>query len=152
MIRPWYGSWLFWFGLPGLAMLLWLWLENPLRHFEVRAMWRDRCWYAADSSRLLEIGWNARPSVYSPLNFDVHQELRAVDRLFPPALWLSSYGDASDWDRKWFIAYWLLILGYLPLWLGSVAWWQRRKHRLSAAGMTGRLPVEAQAPEQPPVR
>ena len=130
MIRPWYRSWLFWFGLPGLAMLQWLWLEEPQRHFEIRAMWGNHCWYMADSSRLLEIGWDYRSSPYIPSKVEIHQVLRDEDRLFPPALWLSAYGDERDWDRHWFVAYWLLIVGYFPLWLGGVAWWQRRKKRL----------------------
>lgn len=138
MIRPWYRSRLFWLGLPGLAMLLWLWLEKSERHFEVRAMWGNRGWYVADSSRLLEIGWDHRSSPYSPSKVEIYQRLRDEDRLFPPALWLSAYGDKLEWDRKWFVAYWLLIVGYIPLWLCGVAGWQRRKRGLLKASTTPR--------------
>ena len=107
MIRPRYGSWLFWFGLPGLAMLWWLWFDTPLRHFEVKVMWGNCCLRVADSSRLLEIGWTRDSSLSSPLKVEGFQSMRTEDRLFPPALWLSSYGGDHDQIRKWFIAYWL---------------------------------------------
>jgi hypothetical protein len=146
MIRPWYRSWLFWFGLPGLAMLWWLWLDTPARHFEVKVMGGNSCLRVADSSRLLEIGWTRDSTLYLPSKVEVIHLMRTEDRLFPPALWLSSYGGEHDQVRKWFVAYWLLILGYLPLWLGSVAWWQRRKERLlkaSAAAMLTAPPPSA---------
>jgi hypothetical protein len=153
MIRPWYRSRLFWVGFPGLAMLLWLWLERPMRHFEVKAMWGNRAWHVADSSRLLEVGWDRRSSPYIPSKVEIYRWQRSEDRLFPPALWLSAYGDKLEWDRRWFVAWWLLIAGYIPLWLCGVAWWQRRKRRLlnaSAAGSAGSWPAEAL--ERPPAR
>ena len=155
MIRPWYRSWLFWFGLPGLAMLLWLWLDTPARHFEVKVMGGNSCLRVADSSRLLEIGWTRDSSLSSPLKVEGFHLIRDQDRLFPPALWLSAYGGDHDQIRKWFVAYWLLILAYLPLWLGGVAWWQRRKKRLlkaSTAGSASGLASSLEAPERPPVR
>jgi len=54
----------------------------------------------------------------------------------PGSVELSSRSAGISFDgREWILSLWLILLAYLPLWLG-ISWWQarRRRRRIEAMG------------------
>jgi len=143
MIGPWYRSRLFWFGLLVLLFLLWGWAD-----------WRGALSLTAKvgNSRLaignqagaLRIAWRSAPAGPAAFTIAGRKGTRAPDHihLFPPAFKHSEVNLSASFGGGRFttvaIAYWFLILVYLPLWLGTLAGWQRRKARLIRASAAGR--------------
>ena len=136
MIRPWYRSLLFWFGVPGLVFLFWGWQDSG------KAI-RTMTWNGRGSAR--QVGqWNgsigvvyiADPALYrGPMHrVGFHRsEMPAVYRdecslgsfVFAPLF--SSLDDPHSVMR---IPYWVAIALYLIAWLAALVWWQHRKSYL----------------------
>ena len=136
MIRPWRRSRLFWFGLLGLFFLLWGWADWSPSHTLTAKVGHSR----------LTIGNHActlkitRQSIFTGtpgFTISGRTGTRAPDHivLFPASLERSEVplvypSFASGRLKVVAIAYWFLLLIYLPLWLGAITAWQRRKARL----------------------
>ena len=127
MPSPWYRSRLFWFGLPGLLGLLWIWFGNLGKATAV-------CWgnHAAEYC----LGWEQGVIAFiinkgGPPNvgfYGYHHDLPSdwEIQIFAPALWL-------DDDRVGiYIGDWVLVSAYLIIWIAALVLWQRRKHRFTS--------------------
>jgi hypothetical protein len=133
MISPWYRSRLFWFGLLGLLFLLWGWADWGLPSSLTAKLGNSRL-VVGNQAGTLRIAWQSDPA--SPAGFTIsgHTGTRAPDhiRLFPPAFRHSEvnlsapFGGGHSTIR---IAYWFLVLIYLPIWLVALAGWQRDRDR-----------------------
>jgi hypothetical protein len=148
VIRPWYRSRLFWLGLPGLLFLLWGWLADPLAVSGVTVTLGDYRLTVGDWSRVGRISWEVygsggRLSAQGIRTFSGRlggsvpvDEGEVRDRqAFPPAFRYEVQEDHSTpvglrRIPQVRVAYWLLLLLYLPAWGALLAGWQRRKSRL----------------------
>ena len=138
MIRPCYRSRLFWLGIPGLVFLLWSWFAYPRRGMDLIWAGTDRWMCLRDNGRHIFIAYQALPPPGKP-GFVIRQDTcgpEQVDPLLPPAIkWRTGLQGFNL-----VVAYWTLLLIYLPAWLAALASSQRRKARLSrrsAAEMPG---------------
>lgn len=146
--RPFYRCILFWLGIPGLMFLLWVWLPGTGFTMDwVRA--KERIVLAAGGgtigatyqkftvSRSGSLGFLLPPTGFTsehsihqldPLEGIVGAPHLVVHQLFPPAI-QESHVRGGTWASNVTFAVWLPGLLYLAIWLGTFAWWQRRKHR-----------------------
>jgi tRNA uridine 5-carboxymethylaminomethyl modification enzyme len=133
MIHTWYRSRLFWVGLPGLLLLLSGWFLFPQTSTEIGWGWPDQQIWVGDRSGELVIASVQDPSSRLSIGFlaDGRSHLPPSEVMYFPGafrrekliftpiiLTTASFG------------YWLLLLGYLAVWLPILAFWQRRKSRL----------------------
>ena len=156
MIRPWYRSRLFWFGVPGLVFLLWGWLAFPMRGIHLRASLGEYHLRFTDRSRVAVVSWEIygrgrlmapgfRADTFrlgpqrTPWGTVISEDPEVIrDRdWFPPTIrydvWEGEYHLGTrriPWVR---VAYWFLLLIYLAAWGALLAGWQRRKSRLQKA-------------------
>jgi hypothetical protein len=124
--RPFYRSRLFWLGLPGLVFLLWAWWLST-GHYSGAGFGG---WVIGQMGGEVFARWDAdgRPdwvefgAGHRDMKEGEAQEMKgmlpAVRELFP------SY-------RIIFIPYFWPVLAYTATWLLTLAWWQRRKYRIS---------------------
>lgn len=136
MIRPWYRSLLFWFGVLGLMFMFWAWQDSG------KAI-RTMTWNGSGSARQVDqwngsirVVYSSDPGLYRGRmhRFGFHRsEMPTVNRaelslgpfVFAPLI--SSLDDPNSVMR---IPYWVAVALYLIAWLASLNWWQRRKSRL----------------------
>ncbi len=147
--RPFYRSILFWLGIPGLIFLIWFWF--PGTGFTVT-------WVRAKDRIVIASGGGTIGAAYQkftvsrstglsfllpPTGFTLEPRVNQLDphegivgaprltmrKLFPPAI-QESHIRGGTWASNVTFAVWLLGLLYLPVWLGTFAWWQRRKSHL----------------------
>lgn len=128
--RRWWRSRLFWFGLPGFLFLLWGWFAIPRTAANITLRGSDRYVVLGHASRIafcyfaplerVPPKWKPGTTVHTG-TFDLPE---MVHPTFPRAIKVD-IGQRGGFNV--YIAYWLLILIYLPLWLGSLRWWQRKK-------------------------
>lgn len=134
MPSHWYRSRLFWFGLPGLLGLLWIWFGNVRKATAV-------CWGNSHTEYCL--GWEQGVVGFvinkgGPPNVGFHGYHHDLPsdweiQIFAPALWL-------DDDRFGiYIGDWVLVSIYLIIWIAALIFWQRRKHRFNHKGGAWRL-------------
>lgn len=159
MIRPWYRSRLFWFGLTGVAFLLGTWwdsgahystviAEAPTEGLEIR-LDVSRGWLAG-SWKSGGVPLSFSPWVFGATHWPVGRDdeltmLRPRQFDFAPGV---SFRKEADWEvinnpmaasihpySQWKIqvAFWLLVLGYLLVGILLIGGWQRRKTRLLKA-------------------
>lgn len=136
MTSPWYRSRLFWFGLPGLLFLGWMW--------------------AGYQARLVHMGWIGGGGNYSlgwgggqvTGSFTSRRDMSPMteDGFFlseipiDPADGQSFFPPAIFTTEGWAgiaLANWFLMAVYLALWLGGLVLWQRRKQRLAVVRSHG---------------
>ena len=139
MIRPWYRSLLFWLGLPGLVFLLWGWADST--RFLSILKWQSKGvvlgFQSSGNPLRIDSFHCLDPGRRSDLTFDRFPVSRlplAVEHpLFPTAVRFGSIHDASNdsTTRMLVIAYWMKISAYAAVWIAFLAYWQRRKARLS---------------------
>jgi hypothetical protein len=134
MIRPWCRSRLFWLGLPGLLFLLWGSVDWSA----------PRSFTAQIGDFRLTIGSGARTTRITCMTAPAGSGFAIAGRTgtpasdlispLPQAVRLSKV-DLPRGSRfvSLKVAYWFLVLLYLPLWLGGLAGWQRHKRRLLQA-------------------
>jgi hypothetical protein len=135
MIRPWYRSRLIWLGMPGLLFLLWGWVDRSPSSLLTAKGSKLRL-TTGNRTGTLTVAWETRPGGSGDFAISGRTGTGTPGSipLFPPAIqhWkvdLSGFpGGGSATTVK--VAYWFLIIVYLPLWLGVLAGWQRRKGRL----------------------
>lgn len=137
-MTPWYRSRLFFFGLAGLVMLLWLWFGFPSISPSV-AFHTSKSTYGAsyeDGSFYYGYYQYAHPEnadAVPPSGFEFAMQdnrndaywLNQVD-LFDPALVVS----IGPWNGGVDLAIWVIVVLYTALWLSGLVCWQRRKRRL----------------------
>lgn len=141
MPSPWYRSRLFWFGLPGLLFLLWIWLGLLRKEAGIR--WgNDHADYF--------LGWGQAtiaagiikhpPSVGGPpeVGFRAESEDLPADEetvifVFPP-VWAPEDRTMID------VANWLVLVVYLIIWVSALVIWQRRKCGFYQKVLTSRTP------------
>lgn len=139
MIRPWYRSRLFWLELPGLVFLLWGWADST--RFLSILKWQSKGvvlgFQSSGNSLRIDSFHCLDPGRRSDLTFDRFPVSRlplAVEHpLFPTAVRFGSIHDASNdsTTRMLVIASWMKISAYAAVWIAFLAYWQRRKARLS---------------------
>jgi hypothetical protein len=142
MIRPWYCSRLFWFGVPGLAFLLWLWAdsENSSTYYSFR--WKTPSYrgFGIGCQHGQIGGWIGRPyqgfanpgSQTGSYSYRGRIDKSRRDQINKDGPWWYEWESRSK-DRLGFsVDCWLLVLAYVITWLASLLGWQRWKRRLSA--------------------
>jgi hypothetical protein len=155
MIRPWYRSRLFWLGLPGLVFMLWLWLAKgdqsfAFGHIAITGPGEEtlRIIGTYDGSihqrttryhKGTSTGWQRG---FHWRGFHRSETGLAPEHInyFPSGFEISRRAQWGREHREIRLAWWVVISAYTPVWLGTVAGWQRRKARLSrqaAAEMPG---------------
>jgi len=123
---------LFWLGLPGLLFLLWgwvVWISPP----SLTATIGNSRLTVGNWAGTLRVVWETRGGTPGGFTVSGRTGTRAPDLIdpFPPAIRYSKVNlPGGNRFVTVSIAYWFLIIVYLPLWLGTVAWWVRRKARL----------------------
>jgi len=131
--RPFYRSRLFWLGLPGLFFLLSGWFLFPRTSTEIGWGWPDQQIWVGDRSGELVIASVQDPSSGLSIGFLAdgrsHRPPSEV-RYFPRAFRREKLWFAPMLLRTVSFGYWLLLLGYLAVWLPVLAIWQGRKSRL----------------------
>lgn len=133
MIHTWYRSRLFWLGLPGLLFLLSGWFLFPQTSTEIGWGWPDQQFWVGDRSGELVIASVQDPSSGLSIGFlaDGRFHLPPSEAMyFPGAVRREKLVFAPILLTTVSFGYWLLLLGYLAIWLPILAIWQRRKSRL----------------------
>lgn len=136
MIRPWYRSRVFWFGLPGFLLLIWVWgayLRKPV----------SACWGTQYAQYCL--GWGDGLFEYIAIRYKYsavltdgrEQGFFLIDEPFYPEdetiVFASPFGvvQDSDGDSKvsgFSVGHWVIVALYTLVWISGLAWWQRRKY------------------------
>jgi hypothetical protein len=152
MIRPWYRSRLFWLGLPGLLFLCWAWNRSnstrAITHLGPSSGWAGSghgnfLWFRVRTKGDELIGLDLRngqaseeqyfnsssPKYAVPRGSTVTSPVSPAPPWFPEPRWQAARLAAGT-SLYASLPYWLLIVGYATLWLGGLAFWQRRKARL----------------------
>ena len=151
MMRAFCKSRLFWLGVPGLVFLLWVWWDSG--RFSSQLIWHRTTSTHCVEIREGKVGWSretpgtllAYAKPYRVIRFD-HATWLAEPRerhfdFVRPFDW-DEYSVAevpdpvleSDESLKGnrieftegSIALWVVVLGYVALWLGGVVWGQRK--------------------------
>jgi hypothetical protein len=145
-IPPWYRSRLFLAGLFGAISLLWGWLAFPRQCSSAQWKSSGKSWWLADSSGCLVAGFTDDRGIGGSLarngfeceTWDGFNHLTAEDkRLFPPPFRSHSAVIPGALEIKIVaVAYWVLLLGYLLIWLGLLWWWTRWKEACRAEQAT----------------
>ena len=138
MHSSWYRSRLFWSGLPGLLLLVFMWFGYPKSFHEA-------CWDTDHTRRSIGFGegsvgfytqgnshWRGIEDLSPGPGF--HLDGYAVEPgeeapLFGPAFCSGSGGDSFRSHTTVEFSLWFVVFIYLLLWLGTLIWWQRRKRR-----------------------
>jgi hypothetical protein len=130
--KPFYRSRLFWLGVPPLVFLVWCWVVSF--DFSKAFGMGGRGYGFSFISRDGAIQPHAGLGFPQEFWFERHSEPLGSGggTWFPPAIRLAKASeDPFDADNQPFtVAYWAVIILYLPAWLGSHLWWQRRTSRL----------------------
>lgn len=139
MIRPWYRSRLFWFGLPVLVFFLWSWADS--RRFESWISREERgrtlvFRQAEGAVSFLVVRYAAvRPSASgfnaarSAVEADPFYDPSKAPQWFGPAFyhWVWDIDDGAERQETWEVGWWVITAGYLVVWSGMLVFWQRRK-------------------------
>ncbi len=156
MSNRWTHSRLFWSGIAGLMLLLWVWFGNPgkVRHLAL-----------VTRSSVYLVGWGG-----GKVGAGIYQRGITESRIHPPFTFIPPEFETSDTavdpdnprqvlatdPGRWYLPLptaeviaptWFLMAGYLCTWLGGTAVWQRRKLRLTMRTVRGNLPVLPSVPE-----
>ncbi len=116
MIRPWYLSRLFWFGLFAFFFLIWAWNDSA-----TRTTWITRSGIGLDL-RGHSVGVGVR---YGKRGEKLRWvQLQRSER--PAAVMLRNDEDGCFLR----LPFPFVMVSYLILWAGLMFWWQRRKTRL----------------------
>lgn len=137
MIRPRHRSRVFWLGIPGLLFLLWGWIDWSSPPSMAVRIGTSRL-TVGNWAGVLRMVWVTDPGG-SGFAISSRTGTRAPDLInpFPPAIRHSRVNlPGGNRFMTVSIAYWFLILLYLPLWLGVAAGWQRHKVRLPRSPAT----------------
>ncbi len=138
--RPFYRSWLFWFGLTGLVFLLWFWLVFSSKGIFINAGLRSGSILSFRSALEFTFSDDASgPNSWEVKVLPLDEEDR-VDRSDPVFKWdyqgwmgESIVGGRSrlTYFRMDYLSMrpWLPSAAYLVVWLGGVWIWQGRKAR-----------------------
>ena len=125
--RPFYRSRLFWLGLPGLVFLLWGWWismgHQSAAGFPGNAFigqMGGEVFACSDSG-----GWPMWGDFSS-----MHREI-TVAEVRELKNWWAAETETSPSLRMILIPYYWPVLAYTVTWLLTLAWWQRRKYRIS---------------------
>lgn len=140
MIRPWYRSRLFWLGLPGLVFLCFSWGRGGANTTSIWWSGSRGALTLCDDNQRLEISWieGLKGFGFQIQSDSAHPEVDALHRLSP--LQVRRFPEYHFPKVSVLVAYWMLLLLYLVVWLGALAGWQRRKARLirrAAAELSG---------------
>jgi hypothetical protein len=150
MIRPWYRSCLFWLGLSVLGFFLWSWADS--QRFESwiskEAPGRTLVLRQAEGTvsflvvRYAAVGGPAASgfnAARSKVEADPFYEVPAEPRWFGPAFhhWVWDIDGGAERQETWEVAWWVIAAGYVAVWTGILAFWQRRKARLWKASAAG---------------
>ena len=125
MTTPWYRSRLFWFGLPGLLGLLWMWFGYLTK--DTGICWGTQqtayCFFWGGAEAFFFINPDLYPfladSGYGYFNEPLSPEWET--RIFAPAISLPKDWVGID------VGHWLLVTAYLIIWISALVIWQRRK-------------------------
>ncbi|MBK1826687.1 hypothetical protein [Haloferula rosea] len=156
MIRPWYRSRLFWLANFGLMFLLWCWWDS-MQHGTWVGLRKDATPSGVSgfylTSGFSELSFNSYddpfvPSGSPPLEFgrfsiasflqgsEAHAEfLGRWENWFRPAMGRTPYGSVDPFASPGsppidpYLAYWLLVLGYLVACSVLLVAWQRWKRK-----------------------
>ena len=137
MIRPWYRSRFFWFGIPVLLLLSFGWFAFPLGGAGLSYSSGEHMLSVEDSSGVIRIrwskgydgmamhsGWTARWLSRGDGIEDTHT------KALPAAIgWTGWEGGPLFHSMSFHVSYWLLVLTYLAFWIESLLRWQRNKRR-----------------------
>ncbi|MEK7951675.1 hypothetical protein [Luteolibacter soli] len=147
---PFYRSRLFWYGVPGLVFLLWVWWDSGGWNSHVRWERPGKVRYVGVRMGGVQWGSSTLRENYPPGPSDfpvVRGELPAEDGSapagkrgrrfdFPPLIKTvveerSRGGMVMDLVTGE-IALWGIVGCHVMVWVGMVFWWQRRKGRVTA--------------------
>jgi hypothetical protein len=134
----WYRSRVFWFGLPGLVLLMFMWFGYPRSFHE--AQWDTHHvrrsvgfgegavgFYVHTNSHWRGIEDISRGPGFHLDGYEVESGEEAP--LFGPAFHSGSRVDSFRGYTTVEFSLWFIVLLYLVLWLGTLVWWQRRRYR-----------------------
>jgi hypothetical protein len=142
MTTRWYRSRMFWFGVPGFLLLLWMWVGhmgtvsratlNTLKS-EYRVSWGNG---EVGFSHVRSREWHSDNGMiyYLP---DQDPGFRVIREPSNPAV-MQILGE--DFFRRrnssgFVLDFWFILAAYTMYWLGALTFWQKRKQRLMAAAM-----------------
>ena len=132
MTSRWYQSRFFWFGLPGLLFVLWIWFAYL--GMEASVSWGTRkaeyCLGCGDSSVGFVVNKHVLP--YTGLEGSPEQGFYWRQDLIEPEYRNPIFARALSFDTDRigiFVGNWIIAVFYLTIWLGGLAIWQRRKRR-----------------------
>jgi hypothetical protein len=137
----------FWFGVPGLAFLLWAWADsvktsttcwggkNPLVHLTQEENYLQlqltRFPATAGSSSWT---WGGERTPRATTNIWPRWIYRPQWRHFDdPGGWKGSIHTSPATFDQWILPHWFMVLLYVLPWSGAVAWLWRKRSRLTAA-------------------
>jgi hypothetical protein len=133
-VRHWHRYWIHWIGLVGLIFLLWGWFGflrySPTLSYGTRKA--QYCLGIGDGQFGFVVNWHEFYTGLSgrDLGFEVIDESLEPDEetiVFPHAF-VAFHKDQFN-SSGVFIALWLLILIYVPIWFALISLWRRRMRR-----------------------
>ena len=155
MMRAFYKSRLFWLGLPGLVFLLWVWWDSG--GCRSSALWtRADRWSAVlvNEGRLQwtesKVPASMQPYLSTAEPFSFERTERSVEAMLAEEeLGMKAEARGRQFDfaaaferdaevraiiagdlAEWRVALWVVVLGYVVVWMGAVMAWQRRRARV----------------------
>ena len=145
-MRAFYKSRLFWLGVPGLVFLLWVWWDSGGYFSAVSYDRTPETWFVGVSEGCVtwthSLDLKPRGLTMDGLRVDRHSLADeygvTVRRHFAVApafekevetVGVPAWG-LEMWFHKVRAGLWVVVLGYVMVWLGSVVWWERRKARV----------------------
>jgi hypothetical protein len=137
MIRPWFRSRFFWFGIPVLLLLSFGWLAFPLGGAGLGWSSGEHMLSVEDSSGVVKVRWSqghdgmAMPSGWTARWLSRGDGIEeAHTKRFPPAIgWTGWEGGTLFRSASFQVSYWCLIVIYLAFWIEALIRWQRNKGR-----------------------
>ena len=124
--RPFYRSLVFWFGLPLLVFLLWVWWFS-MGHYIVAEFDEAYRWQIWLQNGSVDVTWD---SAGWPDWQQFHWRCGETTGLFGSKIFWKAPPTDGPSVHYAFVPYHRLVLAYAATWLLTLALWRRRKARL----------------------
>ncbi|MEK7951664.1 hypothetical protein WKV53_14195 [Luteolibacter sp. Y139] len=145
MMRAFYKSRLLWCGVPGLVFLVWAWWDSGRnadevswrqgRHSHIVMVTSGAVWWQdtrdEESNSVAELVYVGRVAMVDRARGTVRERGFEFPEAYSWTCEVTPFGEGEEVRTcELWVALWLMVLGYVGVWLGVVFAWRWRKRRV----------------------